>query len=990
MLAKLTPPTLPKIVPRPRLFRELDRARKRSIVWITAPPGAGKTTLVASYLKAKRLPCVWYQVDEGDADPATLFYYLCLAGESRSRRRKPSLPLLTAEYRPGLSVYARRFFESLFARLSTPAAVIFDNFQLIPAASEVHEALASAFETIPPGITVFVLSRQPTPPIMASLHAKQRIALFSGEPLRLREEEARQVVQLHRGPRVTSQDERAIGHWYQQTNGWMAGLILLLNTGGRGPRDEVLSTTETPQVVFDYLAQEVLGQLAPDIQRVLWTTAFAPSVTEAMAVSLSGIAEAGVHLQRLARGGYFTEQRAGDQPTYQYHSLWRTFLQQEACRLADPESIHTVQQRTAALFEEAGQIDAAIELWLTAQEWAQTTTLLLTHAPTFMQDGRMDTLARWIQTLPPAVREQTPWLQFWLGNCLSAVNPQEALRVFEQAALQFEAAGDLAGHLLTLAVLIEMTIYAGRDWRPLHIWAETILDLTKQGTQFPSAEIECRVTLAVSNAMIVMGRGMQAEIWSKRAIRLLQTSQGTEAMLHVGPTLMLWLFFTGRQQEANTLLAALDHERQKNPGNLLSEIRYLCWFCMWGWQVCRFAETCEAAEHGLDLGENSGLYHFTTPFQVSSSYAVLSMRDRHRWNSFAKRLPDLLEKCPSMFIQTHAIRLQAAFALLEGDMGLAKLLLTRERSSFQGKGYDDILQMLWIPPLLHLCYRTGQYAEMEAEWMTSITWRHHPLALFDAWHYYLIQSCIREAQGRCAEALQILREGLKIGRECQFFALDWPMQDEVATCCAIALEKGIEVDYVRELIRRLNLVPPEQARASTTWPWAIRVQTLGRFAIIIDDKPVHFGRKVPRVPLMLLQAIIAHGGQAVATATLCDLLWPEADGDAAYRSMKMALSRLRTILKHSDALILRDGHLSLNPMYCWVDALAFEQVAKDSLILLGQGQQEKGGRQATYASILYGGEFLPHASEIPWTHPCRARLTRLAARCGHSSPHDAL
>ena len=80
-LAKLTPPKLPKIVERTRLYQELDRARDRPITWITAPPGMGKTTLAASYIKARKLKCLWYQVDEGDADPATLFHYLGLASQ---------------------------------------------------------------------------------------------------------------------------------------------------------------------------------------------------------------------------------------------------------------------------------------------------------------------------------------------------------------------------------------------------------------------------------------------------------------------------------------------------------------------------------------------------------------------------------------------------------------------------------------------------------------------------------------------------------------------------------------------------------------------------------------------------------------------------------------------------------------------------------------------------------------------------------------------
>jgi LuxR family maltose regulon positive regulatory protein len=94
-LAKTTRPTQTGILVRPRLVRRLDLARKKPVTWVWAPPGAGKTTLVASYLAARRTRGLWYKVDEGDADVATFFYYLGLAAP---RRRGP-LPLLTPEYR---------------------------------------------------------------------------------------------------------------------------------------------------------------------------------------------------------------------------------------------------------------------------------------------------------------------------------------------------------------------------------------------------------------------------------------------------------------------------------------------------------------------------------------------------------------------------------------------------------------------------------------------------------------------------------------------------------------------------------------------------------------------------------------------------------------------------------------------------------------------------------------------------------------------------
>jgi LuxR family maltose regulon positive regulatory protein len=76
-LAKLTPPRLHGAVPRERLFRVLDAKREFPVVWVTGPPGSGKTTLVTSYLEAISAPSIWYLLDGGDSDPATFFSGRC-------------------------------------------------------------------------------------------------------------------------------------------------------------------------------------------------------------------------------------------------------------------------------------------------------------------------------------------------------------------------------------------------------------------------------------------------------------------------------------------------------------------------------------------------------------------------------------------------------------------------------------------------------------------------------------------------------------------------------------------------------------------------------------------------------------------------------------------------------------------------------------------------------------------------------------------------
>jgi hypothetical protein len=74
----------------------------------------------------------------------------------------------------------------------------------------------------------------------------------------------------------------------------------------------------------------------------------------------------------------------------------------------------------------------------------------------------------------------------------------------------------------------------------------------------------------------------------------------------------------------------------------------------------------------------------------------------------------------------------------------------------------------------------------------------------------------------------------------------------------------------------------------------------------------YFGRKTQKRPLDLLQALIALGGVDVPVSLLTEALWPEAEGDAAYRAFERALCPSRRVLNSAGALVLAGGKLSLD------------------------------------------------------------------------------
>jgi len=170
-LAKLSRPRLTRTVPRSRLFSRLDVMRKLSIVWVSGPPGVGKTALLASYLDQCNAAGVWYRVDAGDADPWSFFGLLAQTLESDA-----SVPMapINCEQTSDITSFARQFFRSFFARSSARSVIVLDNFERAP---NLASLLRQALEEIPAGMSILVASRAGPPSVLARYVAHGQIGI---------------------------------------------------------------------------------------------------------------------------------------------------------------------------------------------------------------------------------------------------------------------------------------------------------------------------------------------------------------------------------------------------------------------------------------------------------------------------------------------------------------------------------------------------------------------------------------------------------------------------------------------------------------------------------------------------------------------------------------------------------------------------------------------------------------------------------------------
>jgi LuxR family transcriptional regulator, maltose regulon positive regulatory protein len=399
-------------VQRTVLLRKLESAGE-PLVLLVAPSGFGKTSLLAEWATTTDAQVAWLSCDETCSEPAQFWSRLTASLAAQWPAMGSDAALIVERS----SWDDPELVDSLardLADLPAPAAVVIDDAQFAEAS---QRTLASVAQHLPAHVRLLVASQHNPVFSTSRLRLSGVITELRADDLAFTEVEVEQLLELAGLGREPIDGRRL----RSLTEGWPAGLqmaVLAMRAGG-DPREVIDALASTTQEASDYLANEVLNRLPPDLAGFLMSICVLDEFDAQLCQAVGGQDDARGLLDRVVADDLFIYQvdQAGER--FRLHQMFAAFLRARLKSLGGTQFREAHLRAVAALQERGDRLGAlrhamaVADMQLAAAILVDSmlTILEFTHA----QEGKAVARA-WLAEFGDAAAEADPeqLLQFVL------------------------------------------------------------------------------------------------------------------------------------------------------------------------------------------------------------------------------------------------------------------------------------------------------------------------------------------------------------------------------------------------------------------------------------------------------------------------------------------------------------------------------------------------------------------------------------------------
>jgi LuxR family maltose regulon positive regulatory protein len=393
--SKFHPPVArPGIVARAALVNRLAAAQA-PVITIVAPPGYGKTTLLAQWAERVWPRVAWVSCDDGDNDPVVLLSALAVALD----RIEPIDPaVFWALVSSGAGITAVPKFVSAIASMRLPVTLVLDHIEAVTN-KRCLNTIAELALHLPLGWQFALASRTKVPLPTARLRAQGGIVEVGADDLAMSPDEASSLLE---GAGVKP-DVASTSELVQRTEGWPTGLYIAALAIRAGTRQSEVGFTFTgdDRYMGDYLRSELLDRVSDSEVSFLTRTAVLDRMCGSLCDAILGATASGRVLEQMESRNLLVVPLDRRREWYRYHHLFRELLQAEL-RRREPDLVRDLHFRAAEWYEANAMPEAAIEHAQAAGDIDRVARLVLELAQPVWAGGRVQTVLRWMEWLRDA------------------------------------------------------------------------------------------------------------------------------------------------------------------------------------------------------------------------------------------------------------------------------------------------------------------------------------------------------------------------------------------------------------------------------------------------------------------------------------------------------------------------------------------------------------------------------------------------------------
>ncbi|MFA5308943.1 MAG: LuxR C-terminal-related transcriptional regulator [Dehalococcoidales bacterium] len=403
-LTKLYIPLIPKdFLERHRLKERFNAALSQKLIFVTAPPGYGKTTFVSEALSNVQRPIAWLSLDKSDNDLYRFWTNLILA----LRNIKPGLgESALSKLQNHLSIEST--LTALVNEITENApriVIVLDDYHKVKSKA-IHDSLAFFMKYFPDQSCLIILSRVDPQLFLDKLCCPVKI---KRNDLQFTPEDTLSFLRDIMGYSLSGDELDTI---QRHTEGWVAGLKMVAAAmqGNSGFAGVISAFKETRKEIMEYLVREVLNQEAEPIRRFLLETSILDRLNESLCNAVTDKKDSRKILETLVSRNLFLQPIDDEGKWFRYHHLFMDSLYKQL-ESNQPEALHILHSRASQWFESQGMIEKAIDHALEAEEFERSVKLIQGVGHSLLEHDRLDLLYNWITRLPEEFLVDNIWIR---------------------------------------------------------------------------------------------------------------------------------------------------------------------------------------------------------------------------------------------------------------------------------------------------------------------------------------------------------------------------------------------------------------------------------------------------------------------------------------------------------------------------------------------------------------------------------------------------